>query len=106
MISFIAAKIYIKLYGICRDRFGITLRGMGFVLRRIHSDRVLEIAGKKLYFNHNVAACYNRLVNGEFNEPETHSFLNRIFETFQGNVFFVDVGANIGEMIVDVARVP
>jgi FkbM family methyltransferase len=106
MFWFIVAKIYIKIYGICRDRFGVTLRGMGFVLRLVHTDRVLDVAGKKLYFNHNVAACYNRLVNGEFNEPETHIFLKRLFESFKSSTIFVDVGANIGEMIVDVARYP
>ena len=106
MFWFIVAKIYIRVYGICRDRFGITLRGMGFVLRLVHTDHVLDVAGKKLYFNHKVATCYNRLVNGEFNEPETHVFLKRIFESSRDNAIFIDVGANVGEMIVDVARYP
>jgi len=100
------AKIYIWIYGIFRDRLGITLRGMGFVLRRVTADHVLDVAGKKLFFNHNVATCYNRLVNGEFNEPETHVFLKGIFTSFKGSAIFVDVGANIGEMIVDVGRYP
>jgi len=106
MFWLIVAKIYIKIYGICRDRFGITLRGMGFALRLVRTDHVLNVAGKKLFFNHNVAACYNRLVNGEFNEPETHVFLKRIFESHKGDAVFVDVGANIGEMIIDVGRYP
>ena len=106
MLWFTAAKFYVKIYGFIRDRFGVTLRGMGFVLRRIRTDRVLDVAGRKLFFNHTVATCYNRLVNGEFNEPETHLFLQRIFQSTPDQLMFVDVGANIGEMIVDVARYP
>ena len=106
MFWLFVAKTYIKIYGLCRDRFGITLRGMGFVLRLVRTDHVLNVAGRQLYFNHNVATCYNRLVNGEFNEPETHIFLKRIFESSKDNAIFIDVGANIGEMIVDVARYP
>ena len=106
MIWFVVARVYIKLYGFFRDRFGFTLRGMGFVLRRIGTDRVLNVSGRKLYLNHNVANCYNRLVNGEFNEPETHLFLKEIFGSASDRMMFVDVGANIGEMIVDVARYP
>jgi FkbM family methyltransferase len=106
MFWFVVAKLYIKIYGVFRDRFGVTLRGMGFMLRMIRSDHVLNVAGRKLFFNHNVGTCYNRLVNGDFNEPETHAFLRRIFQSISGQLMFVDVGANIGEMIVDAARYP
>ena len=100
------AKAYIKLYELCRIHLGITLRGMGFVLRRVTTDHVLSFKGKKLFFNHHVATCYNLLINGKPNEPETHRFLEKIFGSLDDAVMFVDVGCNIGEMIIDVGRYP
>ncbi len=103
MFWFIVAKVYIKLYEWCRSYFGITLKGIGFVQRLITTDRILEFAGKKLYFNHNVAVCYTLLINGKANEPETHLFFKNILGSLRRPVVFADVGCNIGEMIVDVA---
>ena len=104
MFWFIVAKVYISLYELCRRYFGITLRGIGFAQRMIATDHVLNFVGKKLYFNHNVAMCYNLLLNGKSNEPETHIFFEKILGSLHRAVIFVDVGCNIGEMIVDVAR--
>ncbi|MGA7159396.1 MAG: FkbM family methyltransferase [Bacteroidota bacterium] len=104
MFWFLAAKAYIKLYELCRRYFGVTLKGIGFAQRMISTDHILEFVGKKLYFNHNVAMCYNLLLNGKSNEPETHIFFEKILGSLQGSVIFADVGCNIGEMIVDVAR--
>ncbi len=104
MFWLLVVKVYIKLYELCRRYFGITLKGIGFAQRMITTDHVLDFVGKKLYFNHNVSACYTLLLNGEANEPETHLFFEKILGSLHQAVIFADVGCNIGEMIVDVAR--
>ncbi|MGA9406626.1 MAG: FkbM family methyltransferase, partial [Bacteroidota bacterium] len=106
MFWFIVAKVYIKFYELCRRYFGISLKGMGFVQRRITTDHILDFAGKKLYFNHSVAMCYNLLINGKSNEPETHFFFEKILGSLHHAVIFADIGCNIGEMIVDIAQYP
>ncbi len=106
MFWFTVAKMYTKIYELCRRYFGITLKGMGFVQRKIKADHVLDFVGKKLYFNHKVAMCYNLLINGKSNEPETHFFLEKILDSLRQAVIFADVGCNVGEMIVDVAQYP
>lgn len=103
---FILAKIYSYLYRIIQDLFGMNLRGIGWLMRRIPSDHILQVDGVKLYFDHTVANCYLRLISGSYNEPETHTFVKAMVDSLLSRVVFVDVGANIGEMITDFARLP
>ncbi len=79
-------------------------RGLGFFLRKIKQDCIISVNGKKMYLNHNVASCYERLINGVYNEPETHMFLKMLMDKIDFNIVFIDVGANVGEMILDFAR--
>jgi FkbM family methyltransferase len=92
------------MYGVVKDTYGVNLRGLGFVLRLVHTDTVISVRGCKLYFNHRIAGSYGRLVAGAWNEPETHELLHFLLSRLHGSVVFVDVGANVGEMVVDVAR--
>ena len=80
------------------------MRGLGFLLRHIDKDRVIEVHGQKMYLNHKVAGCYDLLIDGHYNEPETHKFFALLMERLDFPVMFVDVGANVGEMITDLAR--
>jgi FkbM family methyltransferase len=103
-MMFQVAKLWSWIYGVVKDTCGVNLRGLGFFLRRVHTDTVLSVRGRKLYFNHKIAGSYGRLVAGAWNEPETHELLNFLLSRLRGSVVFVDVGANVGEMVVDVAR--
>ena len=103
-MTFLLSKIYARLYGWLQDRFGVQLRGLGYVLRLNRRDCVFSIRGQAMYFDHRVAAAYGRLVAGSWNEPETHVFLETVFATDAGPLAFVDVGASVGEFVIDVAR--
>jgi len=95
------AVIYSWLYGFFKDHFGIHIRGLGFILRRVTKDTVLVVHGKKLYFDHVMAEAYAMPLIGKWNEPETHNFIKLIQNSMRIN--FVEVGANIGEFLVDIA---
>lgn len=84
--------------------FGVNPRGLGFALRLLKEDKVICVDGLKLLLNHNVASAYARPVTGSWTEPETHVLLNCVISRLAGPVSFIDVGANIGEMVVDAAR--
>jgi FkbM family methyltransferase len=103
MIFFIV-RLYSKLYGLVKDLFKKNLPGLGYALRRITHDRVLDIHGRKMFFSHRVSVCYGRHIAGDWNEPETHIFLNNLIEAIDGAITFVDVGANIGEFVIDITR--
>ena len=103
-MMFHLAKAYSFIYGYAKDRFGVHLPGLGFALRLVRSDRIISVMGRKMYFNHKVAASYARLIAGSWNEPETHLLLNFLIPRLPGSVSFIDVGANIGEMVLDVSR--
>jgi FkbM family methyltransferase len=103
MIFFIV-RMYSILYGLVKDRFKRNLPGLGYALRKIKRDHLLSIHGRKMLLSHKVAVCYGRHISGEWNEPETHIFLNNLIQQMQCPIVFVDVGANIGEMVVDISR--
>jgi len=77
---------------------------LGRLLRRVRLDTVVWVDGAPLYFDHKVAPCYHWHLIGEWNEPETHEFLRAVVGAADRPVRFVDVGANVGEMVVDIAR--
>ena len=94
---------YIHFYMIMKMRFGIQMRGLGFALRNIRKEYVFHVHGLKFWFNPLCAAAYCVLPGGYWNEPETHFFLDKILERVTGDVFFVDVGASVGEMVIPMA---
>jgi FkbM family methyltransferase len=95
-------KLYARIHHFFHDHFSINIPGLGFLLRRIQKDFVFELHGKKMLFNHRIADNYGRLLCNNFNEPETHLFLDKVFANEHLNNFhFVDIGANIGEFLLD-----
>ncbi len=97
-------KFYAGLYGLVKDTCGWNLSGLGFALRLLKRDRVILVQGRRMFFSGSVAACYGRLVSGQWNEPETHRFLGYCVGVYPGTLAFIDVGASVGEMLVDVSR--
>jgi FkbM family methyltransferase len=96
------ATRYAWLHGRARSA-GVRLRGLGWLLRRVQVDRVLQVDGVRLWFDHRVAASYDLLVAGELNEPETATFLTSVLDQVDDDVTFVDVGANVGEFLIPLA---
>ena len=95
------AKSYSRLYGFFHDRLNINIRGLGFFLRRLNRDAIVYIGGSRLYVNSRIGTSYARLIGGEWAEPETHIFLNRVLDLLDDSIF-IDVGANVGEMVLSV----
>ncbi len=98
---FFTAKQYSRLYGFLKDNFNIHIRGLGFILRKVKSDHLLLVDGCHLHFSHEMAEAYARPLHGKWNEPETHKFIAHVMDKL--NVTFIEVGANIGEILIDIA---
>jgi FkbM family methyltransferase len=95
-------RIYAHLHEFFHKYTGCNIRGLGLLYRFIKKDMILKVRGKSLYLNHNIADNYGRLVNDKFNEPETHLFIDSLLNrTSSEDIHFVDIGANIGEFILD-----
>ncbi len=101
---FTIAQAYSRIYGFFKDHLKIHIRGLGFVLRQVRNDHQLLVRGRKIYFSHKLAEAYARPLHGRWNEPETHDFIAWILN--KEAAAFVDVGANIGEILFDVAAHP
>jgi FkbM family methyltransferase len=94
---------WIEFYVLIKKRSGIQLKGLGFVLRLIKRDFVFEVSGCTFFFEPRCAAAYAIMPAGYWNEPETHLFFRKVIPSAEQKVSFVDVGASIGEMGIDVA---
>jgi FkbM family methyltransferase len=46
---------------------------------------------------------YSLLIAGKFPEPETHLLFSRVIPKIKEKLCFIDVGAAVGEMVIDVA---
>ncbi len=103
MVWLMLVRWYAWLFGWCHDHLHVNLRGLGFMLRYVRVDAVLEVQGVRMLMEAYAAMSYPRLLSGQWNEPETHVFLKRVAQNF-GPVAFWDVGANVGEMVLDMAR--
>ena len=100
-------KFYAYIHEYFHKYFSINLKGLGFLYRQINKDQILIVEKKKLFFNHKIADNYGRLINGRFNEPETHLFLDFVFINEAIKKFhFIDIGCNIGEFVLDYASRP
>jgi FkbM family methyltransferase len=104
VIWFLIAKLYSRVCRFLGDTFRWRARGLGWVLRQVNFDTVVWVHGAPIFFDHKVGPSYTWLISGEWNEPETHQFLRAVILAVGSPVRFVDVGANVGEMVVDVAR--
>ena len=97
---------YSKLFYFVKHRLHAgNLRGFGFLSRLARRDAILNVEDcVRIIFDHRLAANYACLLGGHYNEPETHLFVRRVLDGVAKPCSFVDVGANIGEMLVDFAR--
>ena len=102
MIRLLIARFYSYIFGLFHDYLHYNIRGLGYLLRLINRHAIINIKGKHMFLNYNVSSSYTRLINGNWAEPETHVFLNNVIQSVD-DALFVDVGANVGEMILDVA---
>jgi len=82
---------------------GRNLPGLGFLLRRCKKDGVFQISGRRMFFNPRIASSYGVLIVGKWNEPETHLFFKKVRPSIPDDFLFIDVGANVGEMVLDVS---
>jgi len=48
-------KLYSFIYGLVKDMFEVNLPGLGYALRLIKTDHVVNIKSGKMVFNHKVA---------------------------------------------------
>ncbi|MBI2428146.1 MAG: FkbM family methyltransferase [Ignavibacteriales bacterium] len=96
-----AAKLYSMIYRLVQDRLHFNIRGIGYIVSRIKKDTVLSVHKDKFYFNHTLSSCYLRMLSGDYNEPETHYFVNFLINRSKEKIIVLDVGANIGEMVID-----
>jgi FkbM family methyltransferase len=103
---FYLAKFYSFLFGFFHDVFHINMPFISKILNLIKNDHIIKIDNQKLYLNSNIANCYVRLINGQYAEPETHIFFRNILGNINFNVNFIDIGASVGEMILDMACQP
>lgn len=95
------AKMYSMVYRVVQDTLHFNIRGIGFIVSRVERDAVLSVHQNKIYFNHTLSSCYLRMLSGDYNEPETHHFVNFLLGQTKEKVVVLDVGANIGEMVID-----
>ena len=95
-------KFYARLYELIHKHLNINIPGLGFLYRFLKKDEYFIVKGKKLFFNHKISDNYGMLINGNFNEKETHLFLDEVFDNIKiNNIHFVDIGGNIGEFVLD-----
>jgi FkbM family methyltransferase len=95
-----AAQAYARVYAAIKQKTNLNLKGLGWMLRRIRRDAVVNVDGVRLFIDHRIATSYGLLVSGRVNEVETASLLRRVLSP---QTTVVDVGANIGEIVVQAA---
>jgi len=106
-LIFSVVRTYARLYGWARVR-GYHLRGLEPLSRLLRVRRMIEIGTKRIAFEPTIATSYIQLLGGKFNEPETHALLRGVMESMSRKlrVQFLDVGANVGEFLVDLGDHP
>lgn len=103
MIYLLLARIYVRVFYIVKKLFGISLGGLGFICRRIKLEHTINTEGRKYYFYRGAASMYSLLIAGKFPEPQTHHFLRKVIPNITSRIGFIDVGAAVGEMVIDAA---
>ena len=98
-----AAWFYAHVQFYCHAYLRCNVRGLGFFLRNIRANLVIDVHGSEMYFDSTIGGSYGCLIGGMWTEPETHLLLDRVLEATPNVRCFIDVGANIGEMILDIA---
>lgn len=101
------AQLYAYMYIAIQRYFGVNIPGLGFLLRQVKQPFYIRLLGQDMYFDPGAASSYGLHVVGVMQEPETHRFLNKAFDVVKGQpAWFVEVGANVGAFLLDIARRP
>lgn len=103
MFGLLLAKIFALIYWYYKRVTKRNLPGLGRSLDLIKREHVFAVEGKKVFFDPRIGRAYGMMIIGRWNEPETHIFLKNVLDRIDGSVNFVDVGASIGEFVVDMA---
>lgn len=105
LFFFEIAKIYAHLYVTTQGLLNVNIPGLGFILRRCKTGRSIKFHTYRLYFEPTVASSYGLHIINKYHEPETHEFLNYLFDRIGDKpAYFIDVGANIGIFMADLAQ--
>jgi len=97
-------KMYSYASFILHKNFKKNLPGLGFLLRNlIKKDVTTYVQNRKFIISSEVSDCYARMLIGKYNEPETHIFLKSVLLKLNKPTVFIDIGANIGEFLIDMA---
>ena len=102
-MMFFLARLYAHIVHFSSRRLGLSLPGLGWLLRRSRGEHVLHIEGRKFLFSRHGASMYGVMVLGRYAEPETHRFLTDVLAAVATDIRFVDVGAAVGEIVIDMA---
>ena len=105
-MNFLVAKFYAHVYIFFKKYFNLQIPGLGFFLRRIKNDRIIDFRSQKMFVSKEVSSSYGIHIVGELIEPETHFFLEYLLKNINSNIIFFDVGCNIGAFLIDVAKHP
>ena len=100
-----AYQSYLKSIWWMHRTFGIRTFGLGWVASQIGFEFAFRFRSVPFRFVPTAAGLYRILPAGLPNEPELHTFLNRVLQD-RGQVLFVDVGAGIGEFAIPMAHDP
>lgn len=101
-VRWAAARAFARAYGAVKDATGRNLPGLGRVLMQLHEPHAFTARGLRFVFDPHIATAYGRLPGGGWNEPETHLFLHHVLERTSVPARFIEVGANIGEILTSV----
>ncbi len=97
---------WLRLWRFVKRHTGTNPIGLGFALRLCWFDFQFRAGDRLFFFDHDIASSYCLLPAGLWNEPETHLFLYRALPGISEPIIFVDVGASVGEFVLDMAGHP
>ena len=98
-----AALSFFSLYSFIKRHSGLNTPGLGFVLRGLNQEFTFSVQGRQFVFSPECGPAYCLLPAGIWNEPETHLFFDHLIGRDGHSFHFIDVGASVGEMVMDVA---
>jgi len=95
-------KLFMHIHEFLHSVFNINIKGVSFFYKFLNYEDYFRFGNKFLFYNPKVRGSYARLINGKYNETETHIFLRHILNTFSNmNFTLVEVGGNVGEFLID-----
>lgn len=93
-IFYAVAKLYAHIYVWAKAITGHNIPGLGFLLRRCKRPRYINFLDQKFYFEPAIASNYGLHFIDLKQEPESHNFLNELFDKLDNvDSCFIEVGA-------------